>query len=109
VIGWATTAPPDSSVAGWTGWQDWFGAFGDKGPVTNSHRVNNDIIALQAACNNMGAVLGWVGLTRPYPESGSLVALLPDRVEPREDFDVRLQVRASHQARLLHDWLVQAA
>ncbi len=99
----------DSAVAGWTDWPGWFRALGHDAPLANSHRVNNYMIALQAACDDMGAVLGWVGLTRPYLDSGQLVPLLPDQVDPPEDFHVRLHARASPRARLIHDWLVQSA
>lgn len=97
-----------SNVAGWTDWQDWFHALGHNGPVRNSHRVNNYVIALQAACDDMGAVLGWVGLTKTYLESGQLVPLLPDQVEPQEDFLITLHRHASPRARLVHDWLLGA-
>lgn len=96
----------DMGGSGWTSWQDWFRALGHEGAVRASHRVNNYMIALQAACDDMGAVLGWVGLTRPYLESGRLVPLLPDRVDPEEDFHVRLHRHASDRARLVFDWLV---
>ncbi|GAB4303579.1 MAG: LysR substrate-binding domain-containing protein [Roseovarius sp.] len=99
----------DSGVAGWTDWRGWFRALGHEGPINISHRVNNYMIALQAARDDMGAVLGWVGLTRSYLESGELVALVPDGVETAEDFFVRLHPHASERARLLHDWLLETA
>jgi DNA-binding transcriptional LysR family regulator len=97
----------ESSVVGWADWQDWFRALGYTGPVNDSHRVNNYVIALQAARDDMGAVLGWVGLTRPYIESGELVPLLPDQVETVEDFYVKLHPHASDRARLVFDWLLE--
>lgn len=96
----------DTAVAGWTGWQDWFAAIGYGGQVQHSHRVNNYVIALQAARDDMGAVLGWVGLTRRLLDAGELVPLLPDQVEPGEDFYVRLHPHASERARLAYDWLL---
>ncbi|WFE76804.1 LysR family transcriptional regulator (plasmid) [Roseinatronobacter sp. S2] len=98
-----------SNVAGWTDWRDWFRALGYDGPLNNSHRVNNYIIALQAACDDMGAVLGWVGLTRSYIDAGQLVPLLPDQVEPQEDFQITLNRHAPARARLVHNWLLGAA
>lgn len=99
----------DSAVTGWTDWQDWFRALGHTGPLKNSHRVNNYVIALQAAQDDMGAVLGWVGLTRTYLDSGVLVPLLPHRVEMPEDFYVKLHPHASWRARLVYDWLLAAS
>lgn len=95
----------DTHVAGWTDWHGWFRALGHNGPVRQSHRVNNYLIALQAAGDDMGAVLGWVELARPFLGSGQLVALLPDQVEPREEFHVTLHNQTSHRARLVYDWL----
>ncbi len=96
----------DSGNSGWTDWRDWFRALGYTGPINTGHRVNNYTIALQAADDDMGAVLGWVGLTRPYVATGRLVPLLPDRIEMAEDFYIKLHPHASGRARLVHDWLL---
>lgn len=96
----------DSAMTGWTDWRGWFDALGHDGPVKTGHRVNNYVIALQAARDDMGAVLGWVGLTKSYIDAGELVPLLPDRMDPPEDFYVRLHPHASDRARLVYDWLV---
>ncbi|MBS0125429.1 LysR family transcriptional regulator [Aestuariicoccus sp. KMU-90] len=98
----------EAAVAGWTDWQAWFRALGHDGPIRRDHRVNNYVIALQAARDDMGAVLGWVGLTRSYLESGALVPLLPDEMHTDEDFYIRLHRHASQRARLVHDWLLRA-
>ena len=99
----------DSGVAGWTTWRDWLRALGYSGPVRSSHRVNNYAIALQAARDDMGAVLGWVALTTPHVTAGDLVPLLPDRVELDQDFYVKLHRHASDRARLVYDWLCASA
>lgn len=99
----------DTHVAGWTDWHGWFRALGYTGPVSHSHRVNNYLIALQAACDDMGAVLGWVGLARPFLAAGQLVPLLADQIEPREDFHVTLHTQTSRRARVVYDWLVESA
>ena len=96
----------DTHVAGWTDWLGWFRALGHKGAISQSHRVNNYLIALQVARDDMGAVLGWIGLAQPYMAEGQLVALLPDQVEPQEDFYVTLHAKTSPRARLVYDWLV---
>ena len=98
-----------SPLTGWTDWRSWFLALGYSGPLRNTHQVNNYVIALQAAQDDMGAVLGWVSLTRTYLDAGLLVPLLPDRVETREDFYVKLHPHAPEQARLVYDWLLNTA
>ncbi|MEJ2001111.1 MAG: LysR family transcriptional regulator [Maritimibacter sp.] len=99
----------DAKVTGWPEWQDWFRSAGYSGPVKAGHSVNNYIIALQAACDDMGAVLGWVGLTQSYRDRGQLVPLLPLEVEDAKDFYVKLHPHASARARLVYDWLVETS
>ncbi len=99
----------DSPVTDWTDWQGWFRAQGHDGPVRQGNRVNNYLIALQAACDDMGAVLGWVSLARPFLEKRQLVPLLPDAVTPRAAFLVTLHNQTSPRARLVHDWLASQA
>ncbi len=99
----------DSHVAGWTDWAGWFRALGHHGPVRMGHRVNNYLIALQAARDDMGAVLGWTSLARSFLAAGELVALLPDQVAPQEDFYVTLHAQTAQRARLVYDWLVDSA
>lgn len=98
----------DTAMLGWTNWPDWLHAQGYAGPIGTGHRVNNYMIALQAAKDDMGAVLGWVGLTRDFLDKGDLVPLLPDQVTPAEHFHVRLHSAGSDRARLVYDWLVAA-
>ena len=99
----------EAAEADWTDWQEWFAALGYNGPLSNTHRVNNYIIALQGAQDDMGAVLGWDGLTGALVEAGRLVRLLPDAVPSPMDFYVKLQPHASGRARFLFDWLTQAS
>jgi DNA-binding transcriptional LysR family regulator len=89
----------------WINWADWAGALGYAGPLNIRHRVNNYVIALQAAQDDMGAVLGWEGLTSELVASGKLVPLLPETVPSPQDFYIRLHNQASDRARLVFDWL----
>lgn len=93
----------------WMTWEGWLAQFGVKDHSAGGHRVNNYIIALQAAQDDMGVVLGWTGLTRDHIASGRLVPILPHQVETPEDFYIKLHPRASDQARLVYDWLVRDA
>ncbi len=91
----------------WTGWQDWCGELGYGGPLRNTHRVNNYVIALQAAQDDMGAVLGWEGLTKTLVEAGHLVKLLSDSMASPQDFYVKMHPNASSGASLVFDWLIE--
>lgn len=97
----------DAVQTEWTDWQDWFRTLGYSGTLTSAHRVNNYIIALQAAQDDMGAVLGWEGLTADIVASGRLVHLLPHAVTSPMDFFVKLHPQASARAKLFFDWLTE--
>ncbi len=58
----------------WTTWKHWFAALGYDGPLARGTRVNNYMIALQAAQDGVGVVLGWKRLVAPFLENGSLVS-----------------------------------
>ena len=89
----------------WTSWEEWAGALGYHGRLQMSHRVNNYVIALQAARDGMGAVLGWDGLTSDLVASGRLVKLLPEALPSPLDFYIAQHNENSGQARLVLDWL----
>ncbi|MEM7599231.1 MAG: LysR substrate-binding domain-containing protein [Pseudomonadota bacterium] len=89
----------------WTSWEEWAGALGYHGRLQMSHRVNNYVIALQAARDGMGAVLGWDGLTSDLVASGRLVKLLPEALPSPLDFYIAQHNENSGQARLVFDWL----
>ena len=95
--------------SGWTGWGDWFRELGLPQPSGRSFFVNNHMIALQAAEDDVGAVLGWEGLMTRAVQGGRLVALVPEGIPSPVAFSLRLNPRASAKARLFADWLVQSA
>lgn len=95
----------DAPDTGWTDWHDWMRALGHTGTLNTAHRVNNYVIALQAAQDDMGAVLGWAGLTSELTDSGRLVPLVPDTVTSPLDYYVRLHDQSSDRARIVFDWL----
>ncbi len=98
----------DAPDARWTNWQEWCGALGYHGALKNTHQVNNYVIALQAAQDDMGAVLGWDGLSDALVASGKLVKLLPAGVASPKSFYIKLHSRASGKARLVYDWLAKS-
>ena len=97
----------DAPGTGWTDWREWTNQLGYDGPVNSAHRVNNYTIALQAAQDDMGAVLGWEGLTSELVASGKLVSLLPQAISSPLDFYVALHNTASDRAKLVYQWLTE--
>ncbi|WP_120500602.1 LysR substrate-binding domain-containing protein [Roseovarius sp. EL26] len=93
----------------WTTWPQWAQAFGYDGALGEGLHVNNYTIALQAAQDDMGVVLGWERLTRPLIDQGTLVQILPHRLETPQDFYVKLRRNAPANAKVLRDWLLQRA
>lgn len=89
----------------WTSWTDWFHELGHPAPSGRGLLVNNHMIALQAAEDDAGAVLGWEGLMARVLQGGRLVNLVPDSIASPAAFCLRLNPRASAQARLFADWL----
>ncbi|MFY2822370.1 LysR substrate-binding domain-containing protein [Ruegeria sp. MALMAid1280] len=97
----------DAPGTGWTDWREWTNQLGYDGPLNSAHRVNNYTIALQAAQDDMGAVLGWEGLTSELVASGRLVSLLPQALSSPLDFYVALHNTASDRAKLVYRWLAE--
>ncbi|WP_343080719.1 LysR substrate-binding domain-containing protein [Ostreiculturibacter nitratireducens] len=99
----------EAGEAGWTEWRDWCRALGYDGPLRKGFRVNNYVIALQAAQDDIGAVLGWDGLTGPLVASGKLVRLIPDCIVSPLDFYIKVHPHASSNAIVFTDWLLREA
>jgi len=59
----------------WSNWFSWFNLLGYKGKIAHGTHVNNYMIALQAASDDTGIVLGWKHLLKPKLDSGELVIL----------------------------------
>lgn len=96
----------DRDETGWTSWSEWCRVLGHTGPVGQGPRVNNYVIALQAAEDDMGAVLGWEGLTGQLERTGRLVPLIDAAVPSPLDFYIKVSPHASRAGLLLADWLV---
>ncbi|UWQ90328.1 LysR family transcriptional regulator [Rhodobacteraceae bacterium M382] len=99
----------DAEDTGWTDWATWCAALGYNGPLASGFRVNNYVIALQAAQDDMGAVLGWGGLVGQLLETGVLVKLTKDEIASPLDFYIKVHPQASPRALFLCDWLLNAA
>lgn len=99
----------EAEDTGWTGWREWCEKLGYPRPRAHGFSVNNYIIALQAAQDDMGAILGWESLTTPLIESGKLVRLVAEDIPSPQDFYIRINPRASGRAMLLCDWLLKTA
>lgn len=99
----------EAPETGWTDWQGFAKALGYSGELRSSHRVNNYAIALQAAQDDMGAVLGWGRLTADLVAAGKLVRILPNAVASPLDFYVKLHNQSSDRAALVYRWLKEWA
>ncbi len=93
----------------WTTWGDWFLSLGRPLPKGRSFYVNNYMIALQAAQDDVGAVLGWDGLVDSLIQEGRLVQLVADSVPSPVPFHLKIHPRATSKARLFADWLIKSA
>lgn len=89
----------------WTTWAEWFAALSHPAPRGRSFRVNNYMIALQAAQDDVGAVLGWEGLVGTLMREGRLVRLVAESIPSPTAFHLKIHPRASAKARLFADWL----
>ena len=95
----------------WTSWKHWFAEMGHVGPLRRGVTVNNYMVALQAAQDGAGMVLGWRRLVAPYVRSGALVPIegfsLP---APTQFYLSRRQDGASRPGlAALADWVIDAA
>ncbi|RJT40664.1 LysR family transcriptional regulator [Mesorhizobium waimense] len=93
----------------WTNWTDWFQALGHTNPKGRRFFVNNYMIALQAAQDDVGAVLGWDGLVRSLMQEGRLVKLVPDTIPSPKAFYLRIHPKAGPKVRLFAEWLAKSS
>ena len=92
----------------WTTWRTWFETLGYSGPLSRGTRVNNYMIALQAAQDSAGLVLGWERLVRPYLNNGTLVSFGQFKVPAPESFFLNRSpaTTGDKQVDLVADWLM---
>lgn len=95
--------------ARWTTWARWFQELGYEGAVSVGHRVNNYAIALQAAREDAGIVLGWRRLVQPLLDRRELVVLPPFRLPAPSGFYIvsEPEERLSANVCALRRWLLE--
>lgn len=93
----------------WTTWQHWFQELGFDGPVSVGSRFNNYAIALQAACEDAGIVLGWRRLVQPLLDRKELAVLAPFSLPAPSGFYIISEAEGmlSDNARKLRRWLLE--
>ncbi len=93
----------------WTGWAEFFGALGIAKRKLAVRRFNSYVIALQAAQDGQGVVLGWMALVKPLLAKRKLVQMTPARIAAPQSYYVtwssKRPLRA--EARILRDWLLR--
>jgi len=97
------------TVSQWTNWATWFNGLGYYDSLPAGMRVNNYTIAVQAARDDVGILLGWERLLAPIIERGLLVTLDEHVLEAPGSFyltSVNDGGTMREPVRLLHDWLL---
>lgn len=92
----------------WTGWRRWFAGLGYDGPVAGAMEVNSYMIALQAAIDGAGVVLGWRHLVAPMLRAGQLCQLGEFRLMAPEAFylSCRRMPAPDSNGAVLWQWLL---
>ncbi len=95
----------------WTGWASWFAELGYTGKLRRGIKVNNYMIALQAAQDDAGLVLGWNHLVSPMLKNGSLLSLKAFTIPaPTSFFLSQYQQQAVNEPlQSLHNWIMEQA
>jgi LysR family transcriptional regulator, glycine cleavage system transcriptional activator len=100
-----------SQERGWTEWEEWFSAVGASARRIKTRRINNYVIAWQAAMDGQGIALGWQSLVGPMLEARKLVRLTKSEMLPTEATYVTWSAHRplSAEATVLRDWLMAEA
>lgn len=100
-----------SQERGWTEWGEWFGSVGVSARRIKTRRINNYVIAWQAAMDGQGIALGWQTLVGPMLEARKLVRLTKAEMLPTEATYVTWSAHRplSAEATVLRDWLMAEA
>lgn len=97
--------------SGWMSWREWFALGGIDAQRINGPKFNSYNIALQAAEEGAGVVLGWTWLIGSYLASGRLVPFGEHSIPAPGAFYLTWNNRTppDKSVALVRDWLVKAA
>jgi DNA-binding transcriptional LysR family regulator len=100
-----------SQERGWTSWEEWFAAIGVPARRIKTRRINNYVIAWQAAMDGQGVALGWQSHLGPMLEARKLVRLTKAEMVPTDATYVTWSAHRplSAEATVLRDWLMAEA
>ncbi|MCP4328485.1 MAG: LysR family transcriptional regulator [Alphaproteobacteria bacterium] len=95
----------------WTSWNDWFRQLEQAHPPLSGPHFNNYSIALQAAQDDQGIVLGWERLVRPLIEAGGLARVTDAAIVAPGRYFVTTNAQRvpTTEAAALRDWLIEQA
>ncbi len=99
----------ESEDTNWTGWHEWFGELGYLGPISTGARVNRYSVALQAAQDGAGLVLGWQRLITPLIDAGKLAPIQPHVLPAPHQFYLvgHPDKDLADGVRALKDWIIK--
>jgi LysR family transcriptional regulator, glycine cleavage system transcriptional activator len=99
-----------STGSSWTTWPEWFGLHGCEGDFSKGPRMNSYSIAVQAAIDDVGFVLGWERLLRPLIQQEALVPISELALDAPHSFYISSPSgkALSEPAALLKDWLLDS-
>jgi LysR family glycine cleavage system transcriptional activator len=100
----------DSVDPAWTGWGAWMTEWGCDISEANFRRFNNYVVALQAAEENQGIVLGWHSQVEALIRSDRLVRVGEMEIPAPGSFYLTWDENRplSEAAERLRDWLIEA-
>ncbi len=91
----------------WPGWQDWFRSVGADTRPREFRYFDSYGVAVQAAIDGLGIVMGWHSLVDEVMHDGKLVQILPTTMQPNGAFFMvtRQHRPLSPEARTFASWL----
>ena len=99
----------DSVDPAWTAWDDWLGHWNSELSEARVRRFNNYVVALHAARQNQGIVLGWHTQVEEMIDRGELMRIGELDIEAPGSYYLTWdpQRPLSESAECLRDWLIE--
>lgn len=99
------------SSEGWPGWPDWFRALGGQARPREFRYFDSYGVAVQAAIDGLGIIMGWHSLIGPAVDDGRLIRILPQTMKSENAFHMitRQHRPLSTEARTFTGWLQEQA